>query len=76
MELVLNYGPAKWSGIAKDLPGCLGKICRERRHNHLNPEIKRNVWTVEHELALMNARHVYGNKWAEIAKVLPGRMRN
>ncbi|KAL9690875.1 hypothetical protein QQ045_011287 [Rhodiola kirilowii] len=30
-------------------------------------------WTQEEELALIDAHHVYGNKWAEIAKVLPGR---
>jgi myb proto-oncogene protein len=28
---------------------------------------------LEEELALMNAHRIYGNKWAEIAKVLPGR---
>ncbi|KAI3913001.1 hypothetical protein MKX01_019124 [Papaver californicum] len=72
MELVSKYGPSKWSLIAKELPGRIGKQCRERWHNHLNPEIKRDAWTVEEELALMNAHRLYGNKWAEIAKVLPG----
>ncbi|MCL7026695.1 hypothetical protein MKW94_013255 [Papaver nudicaule] len=76
MELVAKYGPTKWSVIAKELPGRIGKQCRERWHNHLNPEIKRDAWTVEEELALMNAHRLYGNKWAEIAKVLPGRTDN
>lgn len=44
-----------------------------RWHNHLNPYIKKDAWTLEEELALMNAHRLYGNKWAEIAKVLPGR---
>lgn len=35
--------------------------------------IKKDAWTEEEELVLMNAHHEYGNKWAEIAKVLPGR---
>lgn len=47
------------------------KYCRW--HNHLNPDIKKDAWTLEEELALMNAHRMHGNKWAEIAKVLPGR---
>ncbi|WOL09275.1 Myb-related protein B-like [Canna indica] len=74
--LVAKYGPTKWSIIAKSLPGRIGKQCRERWHNHLNPMIKKDAWTVEEELALMHAHRVHGNKWAEIAKVLPGRTDN
>ncbi|XWS67068.1 hypothetical protein CRYUN_Cryun05aG0254800 [Craigia yunnanensis] len=76
IELVAKYGPTKWSVIAKSLPGRIGKQCRERWHNHLNPDIKKDAWTLEEELALMNAHRRYGNKWAEIAKVLPGRADN
>ncbi|KDP35633.1 hypothetical protein JCGZ_09071 [Jatropha curcas] len=75
-ELVAKYGPTKWSVIAKSLPGRIGKQCRERWHNHLNPDIKKDAWTLEEELALMNAHRIHGNKWAEIAKVLPGRTDN
>ncbi|KAK4773404.1 hypothetical protein SAY87_028423 [Trapa incisa] len=75
-ELVKKYGPSKWSLIAKSLPGRIGKQCRERWHNHLNPDIKKDAWTAEEELALMGAHQVHGNKWAEIAKVLPGRTDN
>lgn len=39
----------------------------------MNPNIKKDAWTLEEELALINAHHVHGNKWAKIAKVLPGR---
>ncbi|KAK4767301.1 hypothetical protein SAY86_015051 [Trapa natans] len=76
IDLVKKYGPSKWSLIAKSLPGRIGKQCRERWHNHLNPDIKKDAWTAEEELALMGAHQVYGNKWAEIAKVLPGRTDN
>ncbi|XP_072954935.1 transcription factor MYB3R-2-like [Typha angustifolia] len=76
INLVKKHGPAKWSDIAKSLPGRIGKQCRERWHNHLNPMIKRDAWTTEEELALINAHLKHGNKWAEIAKVLPGRTDN
>jgi myb proto-oncogene protein len=39
----------------------------------LNPDIKKDAWTLEEELALMKAHRMHGNKWAEIAKVLCGR---
>ncbi|GIZ04796.1 myb-related protein A [Caerostris extrusa] len=40
VELVKKHGPQKWTLIAKQLRGRIGKQCRERWHNHLNPEIK------------------------------------
>ncbi|KAG8653611.1 transcription factor MYB3R-1 isoform X2 [Manihot esculenta] len=75
-DLVGKQGIKKWSEIAKHLPGRIGKQCRERWHNHLNPEIKRTAWTKEEELTLIDAHKIYGNKWAEIAKFLNGRTEN
>jgi replication initiation and membrane attachment protein DnaB len=48
-------------------------FCFNRWHNHLNPNIKKEAWTQQEELALVQAHEIYGNKWAEIAKFLPGR---
>ncbi|KAK9103365.1 hypothetical protein Sjap_020619 [Stephania japonica] len=76
IELVGKYGSKKWSVIAQSLPGRIGKQCRERWHNHLNPSIKKDAWTKEEELALIRAHQIYGNKWAEIARFLPGRADN
>jgi myb proto-oncogene protein len=41
LHLVNIDGPQKWTVIANHLPGRIGKQCRERWHNHLNPMIKR-----------------------------------
>ncbi|CAA0810578.1 Myb-related protein 3R-1 [Striga hermonthica] len=76
IELVNKYGPKKWSTIAQHLPGRIGKQCRERWHNHLNPGINKEAWTQDEELALIRAHQIYGNKWAELTKFLPGRSDN
>nr|QCH41147.1 MYB transcription factor 35 [Dimocarpus longan] len=76
IELVNRYGPKKWSTIAQHLPGRIGKQCRERWHNHLNPAINKEAWTQEEELALIRAHQIYGNRWAELTKFLPGRTDN
>jgi myb proto-oncogene protein len=47
VDLVKKYGPKRWTLIAKHLKGRIGKQCRERWHNHLNPEIKKTAWTEE-----------------------------
>lgn len=76
IDLVNKYGPKKWSTIAQHLPGRIGKQCRERWHNHLNPAINKEAWTQDEELTLIRAHQIYGNRWAELTKFLPGRTDN
>ena len=69
------YG-RKWAKIAAHLPGRQGKQCRERYVNHLDPNLKKGEWTDDEEAILIALHEHHGNRWANIAKQLPGRSDN
>ena len=49
---VHENGPKNWSALAQKLPGRLGKQCRERWVNSLDPDLLKKPWTEEDETAL------------------------
>jgi hypothetical protein len=70
---VAMHGLKSWSILAPQLPHRTPKQCRERWHNHLNPQINRGPWTAEEDRVLALRHRELGNRWAEIARHLPGR---
>ncbi|KAL9657127.1 hypothetical protein ABK040_002752 [Willaertia magna] len=75
-SLVEKHGAKKWSQIALELPGRIGKQCRERWYNHLDPSVKKDWWTPEEDRTIIEYHEKHGNKWAQIAKILNGRTAN
>jgi myb proto-oncogene protein len=75
-RLVDKYGAQRWSFLARFVPGRLGKQCRERWHNHLNPSIVKAEWTHHEEWILFLAHTALGKKWADMTSMLPGRTDN
>jgi transcription factor MYB, plant len=44
-----------------------------RWHNHLDPMVRKSPWNESEEFVFIEAHKLHGNKWAEIAKMIPGR---
>lgn len=78
-DLVRQQGRSQWAKVAVHFPTRDRKRCRERFVNHLDPQLKQqerrqdDTWTDDEETLLVGLHRELGNKWATIARNLPGR---
>ena len=69
--LVEQYGAGQWARLSEQLPGRLGKQCRERWFNHVSPCVVKDGWSPEEDALIVHLVEKWGTVWSKIARALP-----
>eukprot|EP00892_Ulva_mutabilis_P006381 jgi/Ulvmu1/4114/UM019_0093.1 len=63
----------RWSLVALHIPGRTGQQCAQRWRHKVNPNIRKEKWTASEDRQLASLVAEHGNRWADIARQMPGR---
>ncbi|MED6219443.1 hypothetical protein PIB30_035935 [Stylosanthes scabra] len=77
IDYVTKHGEGNWNAVQRNigLARC-GKSCRLRWANHFRPNLKKGAFSSEEEKLIIDFHAQFGNKWARMAALLPGRTDN
>jgi hypothetical protein len=75
-QILLNASHKDWSLVARSLPGRTSKQCWHRYHNFLKHQFRTGDWTPQEDYLILKQQAVIGNRWSQIALLLPGRSEN
>ncbi|KAH8997476.1 hypothetical protein EDB92DRAFT_1432129 [Lactarius akahatsu] len=69
MSLYKLYG-AKWSVIARQIPGRTDDACSKRYREALDPALKKDEWTQDEDAKLLGLYAQMGGRWVQVGQQL------
>ncbi|XP_024527876.1 transcription factor MYB119 [Selaginella moellendorffii] len=66
----------RWHIISAKMQNKTPRECRRRWRTYLHMCMNKSSWSAEEDRMLLEGHNAYGNRWTEIAKMVPGRTDN